>query len=187
MSRSTYLRLAGWALVVNAVIGFILFLDWAFDLSQPDALVVLHLLGLLLFIAGLPALQLVEPRLGRNGQIGIGLTQLGAAIAFVVILLNLVSSVEAASAVTFTSSLAGMLGYVMLGVLFVRGRYFRIWVGAFLVVAGIINFVTGQVSSASGWDVVIGVGWLMEVLAIAQLGWSIAQEARVLDAEPRTV
>ncbi len=188
MSRSSYQRLAGWALVANAVIGFILFLDWAFDLSQPDGLVVLHLFGLLLFIAGLPAVLLVAPRLGRNGQIGIGLTQLGAAIAFVIILLNLVSSVVASSAVTFTSSFAGMAGYVILGALLVRGRYFHIWVGAFLIVAGIVNFVTGQVSSASGWDVIIGIGWLMEILAIAQLGWSIVQEKHMpeTEAEPRT-
>ena len=187
MKRAELRRLGGWVLVANAVVGTVLLLDWALDLPHPTPLTMLQLLGIILFLIGIPTIQAAQPETGRSGQAGIGLMELGSAIAFVLVLGDLVSNTDFPSSVPFTSALLGMIGNVLVGVLTIRARRFPVWAGWFLAFSGVINFATGQLSDAIGFKILTGFGTLMGILAIAQYGWTIVQAERAEQAEPRLV
>jgi hypothetical protein len=75
----TLRQLGGWALLANALIGVLLSLDMLVSgANTPAPLTIVQLIGLLLFIAGLPSIQAIQPQTGRLGQLGLLLLALGA-------------------------------------------------------------------------------------------------------------
>jgi len=158
----------------------------ALNPSHPAALTVVQLLGILASVAGIPTIQLSQ-QAGRGGQIAIALLEFSAAVAFVMSYVNLVSSSDLPSAAAVSSGLLGMVGGVLLGVFTIRLHRFPTWVGWFLAISVTVNFVTGQLSDAFGFKILVGCGILLAVLATAQYGWTIVQAYSVDETQPRLV
>jgi len=185
MQRPEFRLFGGCALIANAAIGVVLLGDSALNLSHPAALTVVQLLGILVYVAGIPMIQLSQPQAGRGGQIAIALLELSAAVAFVMIFVNLVSSSDLPSAAAASSALLGMGGGVLLGVFTIRLHRFPTWVGWFLAISVTVNFVTGQLSDALGFKILAECGILLGILATAQYGWTIVQAYSMDETQPR--
>jgi hypothetical protein len=187
MQRPELRLFGGWALIANAVIGIVLLVDLVLNLSHPTALTMLQLLGILMYVVGIPTIQFSQPEAGRGGQIAIALLELSAAVAFVIIFVNLVSSSDLPSSAAVSSALLGMVGGVLLGAFTIHLHRFPSWVGWFLAISVTVNFVTGQLSDALGFKILAECGILLGILATAQYGWTIVQAYRVGEAQPRLV
>lgn len=184
MANTGYRQLGGWALVINGLVGVLLAVMAIFSMPRPDALVVVQLIGILLVIIGLPAIQLAQPATGRLGWLGIGLMELAAVIAFAVVSLFWLTNADIPSAVPFTSALAGFLGNVIVGYLTVRARVFPAWIGWTLAAWGVVNFASGLAPDISGLGVVVGLFEIAGAVAIAGYGWSIVQGLRGATLRP---
>lgn len=184
MAGMSYRQLGGWALVGGGVIGAILALLALFSVARSDALLVVQLVAILLVIVGLPVIQLAQPAAGRLGWLGIGLMELAAVIALVIVALSWLTNADIPSAAPFTSALAGLIGDILVGYLTVRVRVFPTWIGWTLAATGVVNFVAGLLPPS---DVVAVVAELFAIAAAAALagyGWSIVQRPRKVDASP---
>jgi hypothetical protein len=185
MNATQWLRLGGWILVANAVIGAFLAFWFLFDLGSSKPLTSLQLIGIGLLLVGLVALAAILQPYGRAGLIGVGLIAVGAAIAFVLLALSL-SGNHVSEDVATTSALCGMLGDLIVGAISIRQRLFPIWAGWLLGISGVINFVTGQLDGGTWLRIVAATGALLGAAAIAGYGWTIAQ-SRWAQSRIRTV
>jgi len=171
----TLRQLGGWALLANALIGVLLSLDMLVGgANTPPPVTVVQLIGLLLFIAGLPAIQAMQPQTGRLGQLGLLLLGLGAGIAFIVVAVYLAGG-STPSFLSFTSALTAVVGSVVVGWITIRAKVFPSWIGWLLLVTGVLNFAAGYLPAGmltTTVDVIVGVA---TSLPIAGYGWSIVQ------------
>src|SRR5512143_1604541 len=129
-------RLQGLALMLSAVCLLLGLLGLNSSLGP-----VVTIIGILLFMLGIPAIQAVQPT-GWLGVAGIVLLELGALIALG-FRLDLVSA-SLASGLSLTSALLGMLGAVIVGWLTTREHVFPGWVGWAFLFQGLLNFISGM-------------------------------------------
>src|SRR5512140_1223222 len=113
-------RFQGSTLIVSVAFG----VAAALALRLP----ILLLIGVVLFMFGVPAIQTVQP-MGTWGVIGIILLELVALIALVLNIQALSQSSGLGGALPLTSAIAGALGRLIIGWLTGRGKVFASWVG----------------------------------------------------------
>jgi hypothetical protein len=165
-------------LLLYAVIGALLALLAVTDIGISPPFLILHLLALVLFLVGLPAIHATQPETGRAGQVGLTLMGLAAAIALVVVVLALTGGADLGPIVPFLSALSGLIGDALIGFLTVRAGKFPAWTGWLLGLSGILNFGTGLLSGAVDVTVLAELGDLLGAAAIAGYGWTIVQRWR---------
>lgn len=134
-------RLQGLALIVSAVCFLLgLFGPQSISLIGPQATSFYLMVGIILFMLGIPAVYSVQPT-GSIGLVGIILLELAALIPLI-FRLNMVPS-GLADSLSLTSALAGMLGAVIVGWLTIREHVFPAWLGWAFIAQGLLNFFTG--------------------------------------------
>ena len=123
-------RFQGWGLMVLLPIDLI-------SLVVGDApwFKVVSLIGVILFMVGMPAILSVQP-MGPAGLVGIILIELAAVIALGI---NLLGGSDVSEVLIVTSVLAGALGRVIVGWLTARGNVFPAWVGWAFLLQGLLN------------------------------------------------
>ena len=166
------LRFQGIALILSAICGLL-----SAFLPIPGADQIIALIGTVLFILGIPSIQLLQPE-GVIGWIGIALLEIAALISLV-FQLGLVGS----SVLAFTSALVGMLGRLVIGALTTRGSRFPAWAGWAFLLSGILNLVTGAIFLDSIASVIIIIAILLEAAALFAFGFRLLARRRVVPSE----
>lgn len=100
--------LQGWALLINAIIGLVDIANIVTGGNTP--LFIVDEVLALLFIFGLPAIQEVQPQTGRLGQIGLWCLGIAAGIAFVVMLVFHLSTLQVNTLIPLSSALFFLVG-----------------------------------------------------------------------------
>lgn len=135
-------RLQGLALIVSAVCLLLgIFGPQSLALIGPQATTFYLIVGGILFILGIPAVNSVQPT-GRLGLTGIVLLILAALIPLLFRLRMVPSGL--ADSLSLTSALAGLLGAVIIGWITIREHVFPAWVGWAYLAQSLLNFLTGQ-------------------------------------------
>jgi len=161
-------RLQGWALLLSAIC--LLVGRFLPTLPIANGAVILAILGTILLIFSIPAIQALQPE-GLVGWIGIVLIELAALIALA-FQLDLVS----ASGLALISAILGMLGRVVTGWLTIRDNKFPAWAGWAFLVAGVLNLVGGFVGLGIVAEVVFIIGILLEALALLGYGARLTRQ-----------
>ena len=136
---------------IRRVQGLALFLGAAFlplgllDLNA-DYFRYLGLIGVLLFVFGIPAIHTSQPS-GPIGWIGILLIALAAAIAFG-FGVGVFGDTGFEDALIATSVIAGLAGRIITGWLTIKQQVFSPWLGWALLAVGVIN-LTGSLDLGS--------------------------------------
>ncbi len=168
-------RFQGWALILSALIA-LLGLYNLFGGSDSILLRIIALIGSVLFIFGLPAIQALQPQTGRLGQVGLILLGIAALVALIIGLMSLSDyQGDIGSVVPFLSALAGLLGSLIVGWLTIQARIFPAWVGWLLIIAGILNFVGGLLTMDPIVTIIGTIAVLAQSPAVAGYGWTIAR------------
>ncbi len=164
----------GWALLVSAGIS-LLSATWddLFSGSPTPLIRGITLLGSLLFIIGLPAIQLRQPQIGRLGQLGLLLLGIGAIMAFLINVFFLAGGTGVNDALPFTSALVGLLGALIVGWRTSRARVVSVWIGWLLIAGSVLNFASGFAGVQPLADMFGFMGALVGAAAIAGYGWNI--------------
>lgn len=165
-------RLQGAALIISAVIGLIGLIG-----SGTSAVRYLFVLGALLLMFGVPAIQSLQPA-GILGWIGIGLIELAALVALVLNLTASGSSV-ASSTIPLLSALAGGIGRIIVGWITARRDVFPQWVGWAFIAEGVLNFIGGQLNAASLASAIGIIVALVGAAALLTYGWFIMNRSAV--------
>jgi hypothetical protein len=140
-------RLQGLALLVSAVCFlFGLFGPQSISLIGPQATSFFLIVGIILFMLGIPSVYSVQPT-GSIGLVGIILLELASVIALI-FRLNMMPS-GLADSLSLTSAFAGMLGAVIVGWLTTREHVFPAWLGWAFIAQGLLNFFTGVFNMGS--------------------------------------
>ena len=126
--------LQGWALLINAVIGLVDILNIV-NGGNMSLFIVDEVLALL-FIFGLPAIGVVQPQTGRLGQIGLWCLGIAAGIAFAVMLVFHVSTVQVNTFIPLSSAIFFLVGSVVVGAVTIRAQVFPAAIGWLLIVGG---------------------------------------------------
>lgn len=135
-------RLQGLALIVSAVCLLLgLFGPQSLSLIGPQATAFYVIVGILLFMLGIPAVYSAQPT-GWIGLAGIILLELAACIPLI-FRWNMAPSGLAGS-LSLTGALAGMLGAVIVGWITTREHVFPAWLGWAFIAQGLLNFFTGM-------------------------------------------
>lgn len=164
-------RLGGYALCVSALISLLQTLWYNLGGDNSTVLAVVALLGGVLFIAGLPAIQGMQPQTGRLGQVGLALMAAAALIALGVILYSAVSESDAGELVPLVSALLALAGDLLVGWVTVRAGVFAPWVGWLLMAGGVLNFV-GGLMPAGGPATAVGLVSAV-VMPVALIGYGL--------------
>lgn len=164
-------RAQGWALIASAVIALLSIIG-----SDSSFFRILFILGAVLLILGVPAIQLVQ-RSGMLGWAGILLIELGAIIALAMNLTATGGSAVVGPAVPLISALAGALGRVIVGWLTTRTRVFPSWTGWAFIAEGVLNFLGGVMAPSLFTSAVGLIVPLVAAAALAGYGWGIVQQA----------
>jgi hypothetical protein len=171
-------HLGGWALLASTLIGVFLSVEMLVSgANTPAPITIVQLVGFLLFIAGLPAIQAVQPQTGRLGQLGLVLLGLGAGIAFVVVAVYLAGG-STSSLLPFASALTAVVGSIVVGWVTIRVGVFPVWIGWLLLVTGVLTFATGYLPSGTVATAVNFVVGLASAVPVAGYGWVIVQRSR---------
>ena len=160
-------RLQGAALIISAVINLVGLIG-----SGTSAVRVLFVIGALLLILGLPAIESVQ-QAGMLDWVGIILIELAAIIALVLTISSMSGASVSSSAIPLASAILGAIGRVIVGWLTTRHNAFPAWVGWALIAEGVLNFLGGLLSIE-----VLGI--LVPLLGAAALlgyGWWIMQRS----------
>ncbi len=160
-------RLQGWALILSAIC-----LLLARFLPVSNMSHIIAVIGTILFILGVPAIQLFQPE-GLIGWVGILLLEIAA-----LIVLTFMLGSDGGPALALTSAILGMLGRVTIGWLTIRQDRFPTWAGWIFLISGILNLITGAVDLASASAVVSVVAILLEVIALLGYGYHISSSRR---------
>jgi hypothetical protein len=164
-------RLQGWSLIVSGVIELL-------SLVRSDSAYfrVLLLVGTLLLILGVPAIESVQ-RSGVPGLIGIVLIELGAIIALVLNMMSLGGSAVFSPVLPFTSALAGAIGRVIVGWLTARKKAFAPWIGWAFSVEGLVNLAGGAFEVAAFTSIVGVIVPIVGAAALLGYGWGIVSQS----------
>ncbi len=155
-------RLQGWALVLSAICLLLQHFLPASSISH-----ILAIIGAILFIVGIPAIQALQPE-GILGFIGILLLELSALIVLA-FLLNLAGSAWLA----LTSAILAMLGRVIIGWLTIRCDRFPAWAGWAFLIAGILNLVAGAADLGAASAVVSIIAVFLDAVALLGYGYPL--------------
>jgi hypothetical protein len=162
-------RLQGAALIISAVINLVGLIG-----SGTSAVRILFIIGGLLFIFGVPAIQSVQP-MGTLGWVGIVLIELAALVALVFNVMAVSGAADFGDTLPMASAIAAVIGRVTVGWLTTRRSVFPIWAGWAFMADGMVNFIGGLLSNPA---LVTAFGILSAVLSAAALfayGWGIMQ------------
>ncbi len=160
-------RLQGAALIISAVIDLIGLIG-----SGTSAVRYLFVLGALLLMFGIPAVQSLQPA-GTLGWIGIGLIELAALIVLILNVTTVSGAGVVSSAIPLLSALAGGIGRVIVGWITTRRDVFPQWVGWAFIAEGVLNFIGGLLNAA---PLASAIGIIVALLGAAALlgyGWFI--------------
>ena len=127
-------RLHGLALILGAVCSVLTLFD-----SESTPFLYISILGVLLFIFGIPAVQVSQPS-GSVGLIGMSLLILAAVIALG-FRVGIFGCTNFDGALVATSALSGVAGRLIVGWLTVQKRVFAPWIGWAFMVEGLFNLV----------------------------------------------
>jgi hypothetical protein len=153
-------RLQGLALILSTVCLLI-----GLFVSKTPVLEVSVVIGILLFMLGIPAVSSAQPG-GWVGAAGIVLLELAALIALG-FRLDLVAS-GLSDSLSLTSAILAMLGALLIGWLTIRERGFPAWVGWMFLAQGVLNFLAGLFhvgSAAGGLPILISVLYSVALVA----------------------
>jgi hypothetical protein len=168
-------RWAGYALCVSALINLLQSLWHAMGGGDLAPVRVAALAGAILLIAGLPAIQGMQPRTGRGGLAGLALMEAGALVALALNLYVLTGGSSIDEAVPFAGALLGLAGALLVGALTIRAGVFPAWAGWLLIVGGALNF-TGGLPAPGALIAVLGfIGVLAISTALLGFGLHIIQ------------
>ena len=171
-------RLQGLALFVSAVCLLLgLFGPQSISLIGPQATTFFLIVGGILFILGVPAVNSAQPT-GWLGLTGIVLLILAALIPLL-FRLHMVPSILA-DGLSLTSALAGMLGAIIIGWITIREHVFPAWVGWALLAQGLLNFITGQFNPGFLKGMIPIFLPLLYVVALFAYGYFIYQRSNKL-------
>jgi hypothetical protein len=181
MTGEQQMRLGGWALLINALIGAVFALLLLFDVSYPRGVTLVQLVGVLLFLVGLQTIALLQPRGGQVQWIGLSVMALAAMIAGVGLILFLLDR-ELPDPLPFTSALCGMLGDLLVAAITLRQHAVPRWAAWLLAVSGVVNLVTGQLDGGDWLRIVAAGGAVLGAAAIA--GYGSTAVARTASEQP---
>jgi hypothetical protein len=133
-------------------------------LPETLATRVISIIGTILFIMGIPAIQAAQPE-GIIGWTGIGLLEIGALIALAFQL-----DLAAGSGLALASALAGMLGRAITGWLTARAGRFPAWAGWMFLLSGVFTLVGGFVGLGTAGLVLAIISILLETFALLGYG-----------------
>ena len=166
-------RLQGLALIVSAVCLLLgLFGPQSISLISPQATTFYLIVGGILYILGIPAVNSAQPT-GRLGLTGIVLLILAALIPLLFRLRMVPSGL--ADGLSLTSALAGLLGAVIIGWITIREHVFPAWVGWAFLVQSLLNFITGQFNPGFLKGMIPIFVPILDVVAIFAYGYFIYQ------------
>lgn len=158
-------RVRGLALIIGAVCLLLAFFG-------PEAIAsFLGILGLLLFIFGIPAVNTSQPS-GSIGLIGIVLMILAAAIALG-FRVGVFGDTGMEDALIATSVISGLAGRIITGWLTVKKQVFSQWLGWALIAGGLLN-MAGLIDLGS--PAISTVVALLESAALAGYGIQVFQK-----------
>ncbi len=160
-------RLQGAALIISAVIDLVGLIG-----AGTSAVRYLFILGALLLMFGVPALQSLQPA-GTLGWIGIGLIELAALIALILNVTGASGAGIVSNAIPLLSALAGGIGRVIVGWITTRRDVFPQWVGWAFIAEGVLNFLGGLLNAASLASVFGILVALLGAAALLGYGWFI--------------
>jgi hypothetical protein len=159
-------RVQGLALIIGEVCLLLAFFG-------PDAIAsFLGILGILLFIFGIPAVNTSQPS-GSIGLIGIVLMVLAAAIALG-FRVGVFGDTGMEDALIATSVISGLAGRIITGWLTVKKQVFSPWLGWALIAIGVINMATFIFDLGS--PTISTVVTLLEAAVLAGYGVQIFQK-----------
>ncbi len=164
-------RLQGAALIISAVINLVGLIG-----SGTSPVRYLFLLGALLLIFGVPAIELVQ-RAGTLDWVGIVLIELAAIIALVLNIVSMSGGGSFSSAIPLTSAILGAVGRVIVGWLTTQHRDFPVWAGWTFMAEGVLNFVGGLLGNAPFAEALGIVVALLGAAALFAYGWGIMQHS----------
>jgi hypothetical protein len=168
--------IGGWALLINALLTFILAIALATPFGSDTLFMVIGAVLSLLLLVGLPAIWAMG-RLGQIGLIGVWCLGIAAGIALLVRLDFLFSSVDVEELLPLSSALFALLGSLLLGWATIRATIFHPALGWLLIVGGVLNFSGGLLPTGSGTELMDIIATLAQVGAIAGYGWTILHAA----------
>ena len=158
-------RVQGLALFLGAV-----FLPFGLLDLEADYFRYLALVGVLLFIFGIPAINTSQPS-GPIGLIGIILIALGAVIA-VGFRVGVFGDTGFEDALIATSVIAALAGRIITGWLTIKKQVFSPWLGWGLIAVGVIN-LTGSLDLGSLGSVISIALMLFDAAVLAVYGIEI--------------
>ena len=173
--------LGGWALLTNAALALVLFFAMS-ALAGGDTIyqAIGEVLSLTLVI-GLVAIWSMLPHtelLGRLGLIGLWYLGISTAIAFVVRLAFLFTTIDVGEVIPFSSAAFGLVGCLLVGGVTIRTKAFHSVFGWLLIVFGVLNLVGGLLPQGVVTTVLGGVGLLASVGAMGGYGWVLLGGSR---------
>ena len=172
-SKMNVRRLQGLALIVSAVCLLLgLFGPQSISLIGPQATTFYLIVGGILYILGIPAVNSAQPT-GRLGLTGIVLLILAALIPLLFRLRMVPSGL--ADGLSLTSALAGLLGAIIIGWITIREHVFPAWVGWAFLVQSLLNFITGQFNPGFLKGMIPIFVPILDVVAIFAYGYFIYQ------------
>jgi hypothetical protein len=136
-------RLGGYALCISAVISLLLTLWYRLGGDNSTTVRVVALVGGILVLLGLPAIQWMQPQTGRPGQVGLALMAIGALIALGINAYSATGGSDVGDLVPLASALTGLVGDLVVGWVTMRAGIFPTWVGELLIAGGVLNFIGG--------------------------------------------
>ncbi len=160
-------RLQAIALILSAVI-----LLLGLVVPGTSIFYVSSVIGILLFMVGIPAIYSAQPS-GWIGLLGIILLELSALIALG-FRLDLVSS-DLGGSLSLISAVLGMLGAVIFGWITIRDHVFPAWVGWVFLVQGPLNFITGLTGFGSSGRAIPILISLLQAVALIAYGYFLYQ------------
>jgi hypothetical protein len=166
-------RLQGLALIVSAVCLLLgLFGPQSISLISPQATTFYLIVGGILYILGIPAVNSAQPT-GWLGLTGIVLLILAALIPLIFRLRMVPSGL--ADGLSLTSALSGLLGAVIIGWITIREHVFPAWVGWVFLAHSLLNFMTGQLNTGFLRGMIPIFVPVLDIVAIFAYGYFIYQ------------
>src|SRR5512138_2236425 len=164
-------RLQGAALIISAVINLVGLLG-----SGTSAVRILFVIGALLLIFGVPAIESVQ-QAGMLDWAGIALIELAAIIALVLNISFMSGAGISSSALPLASAILGGIGRVIVGWLTTQRDAFMKWVGWAFLAEGVLNLIGGLMGGSSLAEIVGILVALLGAAALLGYGWGIMQRS----------
>lgn len=148
---------AGLGYLVQAVMGLIKPQTEVFSGTSDYVLEVVFIIALLATIFGLVGLHsFAQDRYGRAGTIGFWLAVIGSGLMTISAIATLLAGANSLGAAFLGGALLALIGYVVLGIMTLRGKVLPNWGGLALI----LGFPLSVFLSAFGGGILFGLAWL---------------------------